>query len=586
MEDKILYIKPKETVEKIESYNVPLFEPLDCEYKLDSNENIYGPSQKVIEYLKNLNIKDICHYPFYGETVNSFAKFYNVNNNEILLTNGADEAISVVFNTYLTSKDAVLTVSPTFSMPRIYSQIIGANFIQIPYKEKWNFPLDDFLDELKTNEHIKIVHLTTPNNPTGDIISKEIMNTILNNSSDKLVVIDETYANYCNTSYIELINDYKNVVIIKSMSKDFALAGLRLGVIFTCKENIINLKKVISPYSVNMLAAKAASCALSDVEYFKEVRNNIDSAKNDLYNYLKSQGFKPYKSYANFILCDFGSKADFVYQKLKNSKILVKKFENSPLKNHLRITIPNNLGNNIIKEQIKPKPVIVFDMDGVLIDVSNSYKTAIKQTYKYFTQLELSDEEIILAKNTGKLNNDWDLSEYLILKAGINIEKAKIIEKFQQIYWDKGNGVINNETLIIDPVILEELSKKYHIALFTGRPKVEAYHSLSHFKIEKYFDYKITMDDLPPDKQKPDILGLTKIYNSVMFKDKLYYIGDSVADIICAKKFNQKYNYILTSIGVNTYNNEDVLNSYGADIIIKNTNEIIECLNDVIESRF
>ena len=191
--------------------------------------------------IKNLSLKDIFYYPFYGETLESFSNFYNVKIDEILLTNGADEAIATVFNTYLSQNDSVLTVYPTFSMPKIYTQIVGANYIEIPYKKKWEFPIDDFLNQLKTNHSIKIVHLTTPNNPTGDIINEKTINQILNYASDKLIVIDETYANYCEKSYIDLIKEYSNVVVIKSMSKDFALAGLRLGVVFSKTSNILNL---------------------------------------------------------------------------------------------------------------------------------------------------------------------------------------------------------------------------------------------------------------------------------------------------------------------------------------------------------
>ena len=110
------YIKPRKTVENISCYDVPLFEPQNCDFKLDSNENCFGPSKKVLEGLKTLNEKDIFYYPFYGKTIEAFSKFYNVDKDNILLTNGADEAIATVFNTYLSCDNSVLTVTPTFSM--------------------------------------------------------------------------------------------------------------------------------------------------------------------------------------------------------------------------------------------------------------------------------------------------------------------------------------------------------------------------------------------------------------------------------------------------------------------------------------
>lgn len=532
-------IEPKKAIKQIEPYEVPLFAE-HYALKIDANENVFGCSPKVIERLKNITTEDISRYPHYGAVTQKIAEYLNVSTDEIKVTDGADEALAALIQTYCDTDDVMLTVTPSFSMPKLYANLAGAKVVELNYKKRWEFPTEDFLKEIETNPKIKIVHLTSPNNPTGECISEEIAEKILKAAQDKLVIFDETYGGYSGKSMISRVKDYENLAVVKSFSKDFALAGLRIGYIVTNSERIRLLKTVISPYSVNALAAIAAEAALSDLEHFERVKAEIQKSKEILTNGFKNLGFTVYPSEANFVLINADEKAEFVYLTLLKNGIKVRKYSNKSMSGLLRITMPQVEKAKKIIEILQPKPTLIFDMDGVLADVSNSYRTTIKKTYEYFSDREMSYERISEAKNSGGLNNDWDLTEFLLNSDGITVERQKLIEVFEKIYFDNGNGLINQEKFLANRNFFEELSKKYNLAIFTGRPCVEAIYTLKKENVEEFFYPIITMDDLPKNRQKPDSLGIEIIKNKILTTDEIFYFGDTSDDMKCGKSAKVK----------------------------------------------
>lgn len=560
-------IEPKEAIKQIEPYEVPLFAE-HYALKIDANENVFGCSPKVIERLKNITIEDISRYPHYGAVTQKIAEYLKISIDEIKVTDGADEALAALIQTYCDADDVMLTVTPSFSMPKLYANLAGAKVVELNYKKRWEFPTEDFLKEIETNPKIKIVHLTSPNNPTGECISEEIAEKILKAAQDKLVIFDETYGGYSGKSMISRVKDYENLAVVKSFSKDFALAGLRIGYIVTNSERIRLLKTVISPYSVNALAAIAAETALSDLEHFEKVKAEIQKSKEILTNGLENLGFTVYPSEANFVLINADEKAEFVYLTLLKNGIKVRKYSNKSMSGLLRITMPQVEKAQEIIEILQPKPTLIFDMDGVLADVSNSYRTTIKKTYEYFSDREMNYERISEAKNSGGLNNDWDLTEFLLKSDGITVERQKLIEVFEKIYFDNGNGLINQEKFLANRNFFEELSKKYNLAIFTGRPSIEAIYTLKKENVEEFFYPIITMDDLPKDRQKPDSLGIEIIKNKILTTDEIFYFGDTSDDMKCGKSANVKAIGVLPPQDKSSEMSARLLEN-GADIVLK-----------------
>ncbi len=532
-------MKAKKSVEEMQGYFVPMYEN-DWDIKIDSNENNYGASPKVYEAIRNCNIKEVSFYPFYGELSQKVADFYGFNINNIKVTNGADEAIQGIIQTYLEKDEKLLTLDVSFEMPVIYTQIQGGKIKKVPFKEKWVFPIDEFLREITSD--VKIIYVASPNNPTGNLLKESDLKRIIEKAQGKVVLIDETYANYSGTTYKDYVNQYDNVFITRSFSKDFALAGMRLGCVISSEENIKNLKKVISPFSVNSLAMKAGIAALEDSEYFFNLRKEVLESKEELKTFFETLGANVYPSFANFLLVDFGLKAEFVYYKLKKENITVKLFKKgSLLENHLRITIPTKIGVDRIKNVLKLKPSLVFDMDGVLVDARLSYRVAIEKTFEKFAGKKVSQEDIQAAKNLGGLNNDWDLTKFLLEKEGIKVEYKDIVDVFQEIYWDNGNGVINNETPLFDIKLFEELSKDYNLSIFTGRLREEAMFALNKFNAVELFFPILTTDDIPEGMGKPNPYGLNLTKEMTISSDYTYF-GDTSDDIIAAK--SAEYNAV------------------------------------------
>lgn len=567
-------LKPKKALENIDLYDVPLFED-EWKLKLDFNENLFGPSQKVIDAIRNLDTRNINYYPLYGEITEKLAEFTGFKSENIKVTNGADEAIYSIVQTYLDADDKLLMVKPSFAMPMIYANIVGAKVEKVNYETRWEFPIEAFVKKL-ADKRVKVVYIATPNSPTGECISFEDLEKILDNSKDKAVLIDETYGNYCNSNYKELVRKYDNAFVVKSFSKDFALAGLRLGYIITNENNIKHLKAVVSPFSVNSIAAKAGVAALEDYSYFENIKLEIEKSKNILTEGFEKIGAAVYPSKTNFLCVDFGAKSDFIQKKLENQKIVIKRFKDSFDNVMFRITAPKPDDAVEVIKALEPKDTIVFDMDGVLIDASKSYRIAIMKTFEFFAGKEVPAEKVQEAKNLGGLNNDWDLTEYLLNNENIYPDKEYMIDKFQEFYWDEGKGLINNEDLLIDNDFLKKLSEKYNLAIFTGRPYLEAEFALHKNEIFDYFYPVITMDDLPLDRQKPDTLGLETIKNKII-TDKIYYIGDTIDDVKVAKNFNA------ISVGVlppqdKSESLSESLKSHGAIIILDNVNELEKAL--------
>lgn len=577
-------MKPKKIIESIKAYCTPLFEEGEF-LKLDSNESDFGCSPRVLETLKSVEAKDLQYYPYYGEFLEKLAEFHGIKIENLIATAGADESINAIFSTFLHAGQTILTVKPSFAMPKLYAQLNGLNYIEIPYQKKWEFPVEEFLQNIDGAE---LIHLTTPNSPTGETISRENIKKIIEKADGKAVLIDETYMNYAKSSSLDLVLQYHNVFVVRSFSKDFGLAGLRLGYVVSNPENIISLRKHLSPYNVSTLTVKAGISALGDFEFFENVKKEMEASKSVLKQGLEGLGAKVYPSETNFLCVDFGTKAEFVYKKLLANKIKVKYFGEKGvsaelLENTFRIGVPKLENTQKLLKALEIKPTIAFDMDGVLINTSKSYRLAIKKTVENFSKQEISFEQIQEAKNLGGLNNDWDLTEFLIRNCFASAgncppTRQSIVEVFQELYWDSGNGLINDEECLVDEEFIKNLSKDYNLAVFTGRPRAEAIFTLEKNNIKDYFFPIITMDDLPLDEQKPSPLGLEVIKEKIM-TDKIYYLGDTQDDMKCAKSA------CVEGIGVlppqdKSQELKGRLNLENPVVILENTMDLKEFLNE------
>ena len=228
-----------------------------------------------------------------------------------------------------------------------------------------------------------------------------------------------------------------------------------------------------------------------------------------------------------------GDKAERFCQKLRQKGILVRnRSSDTLLYGCVRITLgagkqTRRLISAISEAIRKINPLLIFDIDGVLADASKSYRIAIKKTAEYFTEQKIGVKEVQDYKSKSGYNNDWDLTDAIIKSRGKNIPKKKIIKKFQQYYLK----LRNNEKWLLDKSILKALSKKYRLAILTGRPRNEAFYLLNKNNANNYFSAIIAMEDAGRQKPYPD--GFFRIMEILDNRDA-YYFGDAIDDIKAA----------------------------------------------------
>ena len=568
---------PKASVLGMSKY-VPPIENRKGKLRLDFNENTIGCSPRVLEALQNITAEDVCTYPAYSDFRKELAQWANVLPSQILMTNGTDEAIKIVMDAYLDKGDEVIIPQPTFSLFNSYAAVTGATIVPVLYNKDLSFPSESVLNAITSKT--RIIVLVNPNNPTGTAISEQEIIRILEKAPQALVLVDEAYYQYYGYSCKELIKGFRNLVIIQTFSKAFGLAGMRFGYALSNEGIITNLEKVGSPYSVNALAIIAARAAIKDPKFVRDYVEEVLKNRTFMYDELQKLGIKTYPSQANFIIADFGARCKEVLSQLDKEGILIRDRSSfALLQNCLR------LGNGT-KEQcvrlldgikrILRKDTLLFDMDGVLIDVSASYRIAISQTVNFFTGQDVSPQDIQRLKEKGGYNNDWDLSQALIEERGISIPKQDIINKFQELYTGNGigQGLRENEKWMLSLDVLKQAYKKFRLGIVTGRPKEEALYALMRFGVREYFDAVIAMEDYPQDKAKPDPysirLALEKIGG-----ESAAYVGDSVDDIKAAK------NAGITSIGVlpgiaDSSALKDAFRNFGAKTIVERVNQVLE----------
>lgn len=178
---------------------------------------------------------------------------------------------------------------------------------------------------------------------------------------------------------------------------------------------------------------------------------------------------------------------------------------------------------------------LLFDLDGVLVDVAGSYRRAIRETFRFFADAEIDEAAIRAYKDGGGLNDDWDLTLTALRDRGIAVERGRVVEAFQEIYLGKNfDGLIGNEKWLLRGEALKDLFRTFDLGIVTGRPAAETRFTLEHFGFERFFPVVITRDDLPEGRGKPDPLGIRSAL-AVLGRRQGFYAGDTVDDMRAAR---------------------------------------------------
>jgi histidinol-phosphate aminotransferase len=574
-------IKPRRAVQRLKPY-IPPPGGRKGKLRLDFNENTKGCSPAVLRTLKKLAAEDITVYPEYDELRSELAQACGLQPENILLTNGSDEGLRYIFDAYLGRGDEIVIPVPTFAMITIYADLREAKTVEVPYRRDFSFPVQRVLRAI--SDRTKIVVLVNPNNPTGTEIKPADVERIVRKARNSLVIVDEAYHQYLGHTAIRLLKKYSNILVIQTLSKAYGLAGLRIGYVAGSEEMIASLSKVVSPYSVNSVAVACARSALADSSYVTRYVKEVKESKEFLQAKLKKLGLRVVPSAANFFLVDFAGKAAFVDAALKKEGILVRDRSSVPgLKGFVRIGVGTKkqcetlLGS--LRKILSPK-ALIFDMDGVLIDVSRSYRKAIKQTVEHFTGRKITYADIQRAKEEGSANNDWVFSKRLIDRLGGRASLEQVVAYFQRAYLGtkKKPGLIRNEKWILSRKILSSLASRFKLGIVTGRPRYEADLALKMWGVEDKFLTVIAMEDAG-GKMKPDPHPLRKAMKE-LHAERCVYIGDTVDDIQAAVSAGC-IPVGVAPAGLGKTAKEDVLSRHGAKKVLRSVNKLPDMLSSI-----
>jgi histidinol-phosphate aminotransferase len=292
--------------------------------RLDFNENTVGCSPAVISALHTaLTPEALTIYPEYGTAKSAVAAYFEAPPEDMLFTNGTDEAIQVFINTYVDDGQQVLILKPAYAMYRFYAEVAGARITDIPYPQPdLEFPLQTVLDAITPDT--RAILISNPNNPTGTGLGLHGIERILARAKKAAVLIDEAYYEFSGVTALAEIETHPNLFVCRTFSKVFGMAGMRLGCLFSHPANIEYLHKAQSPYSVNSLAVIAAQAAVADTGYVQTYVAEILAARELLCLGLEKLGITYIPSSANFVLARVGDRAIAVRDALRDQAILVR----------------------------------------------------------------------------------------------------------------------------------------------------------------------------------------------------------------------------------------------------------------------
>lgn len=310
--------------------------------KLASNENPLGPSRRATSAIKKA-LDTLNRYPdsqgFYVKR--KLARFLNVKPTNILLGNGSDEIIDIIIKTFVEEDENIVTADITFVEYEIISRVIGRKIISVPLKY---FKYDVQAIKKRIDEKTKLVFIANPNNPTGTYISKlEVAELLRNLPPRAILVLDEAYDTFIDVpdfpNSLSYVREEKNVIILKTFSKAYGLAGLRIGYAVAGADFIAYMERARQPFNVNSLAQIAAIAALDDRKFLAQTRKVILEGKKYLYACLRELGIAYVPTVANFILIDVGRDGLQVFKELLRYGVIVRDMKQYGLKNFIRVTI-------------------------------------------------------------------------------------------------------------------------------------------------------------------------------------------------------------------------------------------------------
>lgn len=497
--------------------------------------------------LPSCEAADLARYPSARALEAALASRFGVSPEQVLVTAGADDGLLRIALAYVGGGRVMVVPTPTFEMLPRYVALAGGAVQEVAWPGG-PYPVDDVLACADGAAAIAIV---SPNNPTGATADRAALEVVARAAPDALIVVDAAYAEFVGDMEEDLTSAalaLPNAVVLRTFSKAYGAAGLRVGYVLGPASVIAHLRAAGNPYPVATPSLRYALAALqpegqramrASVELVRGARASLSTALTDL-------GLQVAPSAANFVLVRVAARAPaaaptldaiLLRDLLAGLGIAVRAFPGrAGLEDSLRITVPATHGElqrllAALGACLAPE-ALLFDMDGVLADVSRSYRAAILATAASFGARVTADD-VQRAKDRGGANDDWSLTQRLMEAAGVVRTLAEVTTRFEALYQgtEATPGLRATETLLAPRGFFVALRARFRLAVVTGRPRSDALRFLREHDLDDLFDVLVAREDAPlkPDPA-PVRLALTQLGVT-----RAWMIGDTPDDLRAAR---------------------------------------------------
>ncbi len=557
-------IKARTAVENMSAYLPPL-EGRRGLVRLDFNENTEGFPWAS----PGLPVELVATYPEYGQCERSLAEYWNLGTENILLTDGSDEGLLVVALTFIEpgTGRAVIT-RPTFALIRQYLQLAGAQLIEVPLTGSLEFDHDGIAAVL---EGTNIAFFASPDNPTGAVLDQDCVINWCRNWPDTLFVIDEAYAEYTGRTLVPLVRQLENLIVLRSFSKAWGMAGLRLGAATGSKRLIDYMRRVRSPYSVNSAAVTTVMNLLRRSGEIHAAARETMARKKWLTNEVQRRGYRVHSGAANFFLVGVGAGAQSWCDYCRRHGVLVRDRSSMPaLSGMVRVSAGTDRENRIFLDALdayRHSHALIFDLDDTLVDCSQSYARIVAELVSCHSDEPLRVGELNALRAEGGFNDEWDATQELLRRRGVAVTIQEIAREGQSCYL----GIAGeNERWSLSDEVLAQLKLRYRLLVLTGRTRAEYEPVWGKFAGSR-FEHVWCRDDFDGLRPKPAPDMLLSVLNQSQVESAIY-IGNSVDDMRAAIEAG------LGRIAIRSTTPDAALRDAGAEYILDDVNSLREVI--------
>ena len=341
----------RKNIERLEAYMPGEQPPPEAKViKLNTNENCYPPSPKVLRVLKSFQGGLLQRYPdpMSKALCEKAAKLYGVRADWVLAGNGSDELLALIVRAYLEPGRKAAYPVPTYSLYRTLARMQDAGLVEVPYDDDYHLPVDSL-----SRSGAVVTFICSPNNPSATVAPVKDLAKIASKVKG-ILVVDEAYTDFADENAMPLVKKFKNVIVLRTVSKGYSLAGLRLGFAVARPETLEGLIKIKDSYNVDAVTNRVGIAALSDQAWKGKNARRIIKSRAKLAKNLGRLGFRIWPSQANFILArPPDGNAEFLYQALKDRGILVRYWNQPRLRDKIRITVGTEEENRTLLAVIR-----------------------------------------------------------------------------------------------------------------------------------------------------------------------------------------------------------------------------------------